>query len=274
MEPSASHRIPPPAWAGRPPLVRVLGERCVEAATLCAAGLVASAAGVVLSENRLGALIATAVVAVVVGGMAAEDQMPKLRAAAAEAPVADERSSRMADRGEYLVAPWRRFGAVVVLVGLDHKIGEVDYIGRPVVVGAAGLLVGFGVAAGMAARWVRRWEHDERLALYLRDVHIRREAPAAGSSAASGRAPTPEEAARVRRRMMSGQGLDEEDRDVLDRIAAAKAEAKAREGSPGHATERRYVVVPHPGRAVTDRSTEPPPKRIAGAPAPAEDRLS
>jgi hypothetical protein len=118
MEPSVSNRIPPPAWAGRPPLLRVLGERYVEAATLCVVGLVAGAAAVVLADDRLFALIAIAAVAGAVAAVTLWTELSDLRKAAAEAPVADERPSRLADRGEYLMeaAPSNRMGALLALV--------------------------------------------------------------------------------------------------------------------------------------------------------------
>ena len=251
MESPVSSRIPPPAWAGRPPLLRVLGERYVDAATLGVLGLVAGAAAVLVADDRLFPLVAIVVAAGVVGAVAARITLPDLRKAAAEAPVADEGPSRFADRGEYVIAaaPWHRVGALVALLALDGPVGEVGRVGHPVLVGGAGLMLGLGIAAWAGAWWVRRWERRGQLGLYLRNVP----SPTPDRPVTSGKPPSPEETARVQRRLMSGQGLDDKDRDVLAWLSTEKA----RDRPPHEATSRRYVVVPHPGRAATGRPAEP-----------------
>jgi hypothetical protein len=253
VEPSAPDRIPPPAWAGRPPLLRVLGERYVEAATLGLAGLATSAAAVALAPDRLAASMTIAAVVLTVGAVAAPIEIADLRKTAAEAPVADEGPSRPVDRGDYMVAaPWHWLGAVVAFLGSTISSGEVEVIGHPVLVGAAGLLVGLGIAACAGGRWVRRWERREGLTLFTREIPDKRDA-SPDVAAGPRRPPTPEEAARVQRKMMSGQGLDEKERAILARFAAEGGEKTPR----GAARPRRYVVVPHPGRAATGRPSEP-----------------
>jgi hypothetical protein len=236
----------------------VAGAKCAEAAALCLVGLAVGAAAVALAGDRLLTALAIAAAAALVGAVAALAELSDLREAAAEAPVADAGSSRFVDRADYAftAATWRRAVLLFALWPLDHAVGEFDHIGRPVVAGTAALVLGLGAAAAATVPWVRRWESRERLSLYMRDVRL----PAAAESPpASARPPTPEEAERMRRAMMSGRGLDARDRAVLDRIDAAKAAKEP----PKEERERRYLVVPHPGRSVTGRPIEPPPERIA-----------
>jgi hypothetical protein len=255
MEPSLTDRIPPPAWAGRPQLLRVLGERYAAVATLCIVGLAAGAAAVMLAQDRLSALITIVAAVGAVGAVTSYIEVSDLRTAAAEAPVTDERPPRAADRGEYVAAAvsWHRMGALVALLPLDHSVGSIDPIGRPVLVGAAGLLIGLGIAAWAGARWVRRWEIGSHLTLYLHDVRGDRTAPAPDLPGGTRKALTPEETARVQRSLMSGQGLDDRDRDILARIAAEKARSRP----PEEATSRSYVVVPHSGRTAAASEASP-----------------
>jgi hypothetical protein len=245
----------------------VAGAKCVEAAALCLVGLAVGLAAVALADDRLLTALAIAALAVAVGAVVAVGELDDLREAAAEAPVADPRSSRFVDRGDHLfeAASWRRVLVLFALLPLDHTVGAVDRVGRPVVLGAAGLVLGLGIAAGAAVPWVRRWERRERLTLYMRDVQVR---PRAVTTAVSARPPTAEEAERVRRAMMGGQGLDARDRAILDRITAAKAAEKAAKKSPDEERQRQYLVVPHPGRIVIGRSIERPPSRVAAEPPP------
>ena len=242
MEPSVTDRIPPPAWAGRPALLRVLGERCVAATTFCVVGLAAGAGAVVLAQDRLLPLIATWWGSAVRRGGRRRVRGVGPEKAVAEALGDDEGPSRSVDRSDNVMAPasWQRLAALEALLPLDHSVGAVNPIGRPVVVGAAGLLIGLGIGAWASAGWVRRWERREHTTLYQHEVRV----DPTPQPAETGRTLTPEETARVQRRLMTGQGLDARGpRDPRpDRRPTGGREGRA----AADATSRHGVVVPHP----------------------------